>query len=136
MSMHFDVAVAFDLKPSTPQQVLNTISYLVRTQDYALSSPPDDPFFELDGWQNVFQSKPDATYCPGDLYKTFRSAYRFTRQNVKHYPLVERVDWNNLAPLAPPNAARLERWRDAHFALRAAWDALPHAQKSLVPRLQ
>jgi hypothetical protein len=85
MSMHFDVAVAFDLKPTTPQQVLDTICFLVRTQDSSFSSPPEDPFFAMDGWQNVFQAKPEATYCPGDLYKTFRSAYRFTRQNVKHY---------------------------------------------------
>jgi len=39
----------------------------------------------MDGWQNIFQSKPEATHCPGDLYKTFRSAHRFTRQNVKHF---------------------------------------------------
>ena len=45
MSMHFDIAVAFDLKASTPQEVLDTISYLVRTQDYPLPSPPEDDFF-------------------------------------------------------------------------------------------
>lgn len=85
MSLHFDVAVAFDLRPSTPQQVIDAIAYLVRTEDSDFSSLPDDPFFAVNGWQNVLQAKPEATYCPGELYRSFRSAYRSTRRGVKQY---------------------------------------------------
>ena len=85
MSLHFDVSVACDLKPSTPRQVIDTIHYLVRTEDDAFDDAPDHEFFRQEGWSDVLQQAPEDTYCPGDLFRTFRRAYRFSRQGVDQY---------------------------------------------------
>ena len=85
MSLHFDFAIACDLKPDTPQQVIKTLAYMTRTEDYPFDSPPDHPFFEGDEWRETLRTEPDGTYCPGDLGRSFRRAYRYDRLGVHHY---------------------------------------------------
>ncbi len=58
---------------------------MVRDEITPFSGPPEDPFFTIPGWQDVLRQEPHDTYCPGDQYRSFRHAYRFTRQNVDHY---------------------------------------------------
>jgi hypothetical protein len=85
MSLHFDVAVALDLKESTPQNVIDAIGYLVGTRETAPTDLPDHEFFRGPDWYKILQAKPEATHCPGDLYKTFRKALRFRQQGVDHH---------------------------------------------------
>jgi hypothetical protein len=37
MSVHFDFAVALDLKPDVPAEVVETLRYVTRPADYAFS---------------------------------------------------------------------------------------------------
>jgi len=85
MSLHFDFAIACDLKPDTPQQILDTLSYMTRVEEYAFSSPPSHPFFEGDSWRDILLAKSEQTYLPGDLISSFRKAYRYEIGNEKHY---------------------------------------------------
>jgi len=77
MSLHFDFAIACDLKPDTPQQILDTLSYMTRAEEYAFSSPPNHPFFEGDSWRDILRAKSEQTYLPGDLIGSFRKAHRY-----------------------------------------------------------
>ena len=55
MSLCFEGFLAFDLRPDTPSQIKDTLSYLTRSEEYALNEAPPHPFFEVPGWRQFLQ---------------------------------------------------------------------------------
>ena len=49
MSLHFECVLHCDLKPDTPQQVIDTLRYMTGSFD-EFDDPPKAPFFQFDGW--------------------------------------------------------------------------------------
>lgn len=45
MSDHYDYVFTCAFSPTAPVQVLDTLAYMTRTQDYRFDNPPDHPFF-------------------------------------------------------------------------------------------
>jgi len=90
LSAHFDLAIALDLKPDTPQQVLDTLRYLMRTEDYDFDNPPDHEFFtrwDDQHWRNWMPLAENSTYSPGEAGSSLRRVYRYTQhgQDVYRY---------------------------------------------------
>ncbi len=89
MSLHFDLAIACDLKPDTPQQVINTLQYMTRTEDYDFHDPPAHEFFTRPGpdWRLILQI-PHGTMpygFPGVAGSSFRRVYHHTQFGVDVY---------------------------------------------------
>ncbi len=85
MSLHFDFALACYIKPDTPQQVLDTLQYMTRTEDYNFDQPPRHPFFQDEYWRNMLKALMDSTCFPGQFGGTFRRVHRYTQANVEAY---------------------------------------------------
>ncbi len=86
MSDHYDFRLACDLRADTPHQVIATLKYMTRTDDYAFNDPPDHPFFEsfelpdgevYDTWRDIFQCREG--YTPGVFGSSLHEAYRGER---------------------------------------------------------
>lgn len=61
MTINFELMLACDLRPVTPDQVIDTLKYLCRKEDYKFESLPNHPFFESDDevleaqrWRYIF----------------------------------------------------------------------------------
>jgi hypothetical protein len=86
MSLHFEFTLTLDLKPETPQQVIDTLAYMTRSEEYEFSDPPSHPWFESDDeWRETLQADPEATHLPGNQWTVFRQAYRYTQHGVDQY---------------------------------------------------
>jgi hypothetical protein len=83
MSLYFDGAIFCDLKSDVPQQVIDTLQYMARVEDYTFDSPPDHDFFKVDGWRDWLRTK--VACAPGFVGCEFRKVYRYTQQNVDYY---------------------------------------------------
>jgi enamine deaminase RidA (YjgF/YER057c/UK114 family) len=81
MSTHFDLFIACDLKLDTPQQVIDTLKYMTRSEDYTFENPPSHPFFEYEGWENRLTG--NMYRFPGESFATLRSAYRYSLPTIK-----------------------------------------------------
>ena len=82
MSLYFDGAIFCDLRIDAPQQVIDTLHYMTRTEDYVFDSPPQHEFFNSEGWQSFLQIHPNYSCAPGLVYSEFRKAYRYTQNKV------------------------------------------------------
>jgi hypothetical protein len=85
MSLHFDLTIALDLKPDTPERVIDTLAYMTRVEDYTFDNPPQHEFFEDNYWRKMLRAAPEDTYVPGRLYHSFHKAYRFHQGGESHY---------------------------------------------------
>lgn len=85
MSLHYDWAMAFDLKLDTPQLIIDTLKYMTRSHDYDFPTPFDDIFFSGSSWRNMLQIEAGDTYSPGEVGSLFRQAYRYTKLGVDTY---------------------------------------------------
>jgi len=47
MSAYYDFLLSFDLKRATPAPITDTLTYLVRADDYPFPHVPTHPFFRL-----------------------------------------------------------------------------------------
>jgi hypothetical protein len=73
MGQTFEVSLSCNLPADTPQQVLDTLRYMMRTEDYEFGSPPAYPFFRIsihggDGeWREMLRghSIEPTPYIPG-----------------------------------------------------------------------
>jgi hypothetical protein len=91
MSIHYDFALACDLKPDTPQQVLDTLAYMTRSADYPFHDPPAHPLFgaqDIDGeavedWRIMLHER--ESRFPGEAGSRLRPAYRYTQHGVDQY---------------------------------------------------
>jgi hypothetical protein len=82
MSLHFEVAIACDLRPDVPQQALDTLQYLLRSEEYAFDDPPSHPWFTGDAWRwflhcRSAQDASDWVACAGEVGGVLRLAYRY-----------------------------------------------------------
>jgi hypothetical protein len=75
MSLHFEVAIACDLRPDTSPQVLDTLRYMLREEEYAFDNPPAHRFFEGSGWRS-FLGIPDWVPFAGEIGGSLRLAVR------------------------------------------------------------
>jgi hypothetical protein len=65
MSVHYEFATACDLKPDTPQQIIDTLAYMARTHDYEFHNPPAHPLFQsvhvngetVESWRIMLQER-------------------------------------------------------------------------------
>lgn len=85
MSLHFDFALACYLKPDTPQEVLDTLQYMTRSEDYEFGDPPDHPFFKGEYWSNMLQIRTGTAHFPGEFGSIFRRTYRYTQADADVY---------------------------------------------------
>lgn len=72
MTVHVELMLTCDLNYDVPEEVVETLKYLTRKEDYEFQTAPSHPFFDetLGGWRYIFQSseyhKPsDMNYFPG-----------------------------------------------------------------------
>ena len=86
MSMYFDGAIACDLKPDTPQQVLDVLQYMTRKEDYAFDSVPSHSFFTTnEEWRDFLQIDQEWTCAPGLVGSDFRKTFRYTKNSEDVY---------------------------------------------------
>jgi hypothetical protein len=73
MGQDFEVSLSCNLSADTPQHVLDTLRYMMRTEEYEFDSPPAHPFFRIsihgfDGeWRKILRgpSIEPTPYLPG-----------------------------------------------------------------------
>jgi hypothetical protein len=67
MSLYFDGFLAFDLKPDTPQQIIDTLFYMTRTDDYEFMDIPHHRLFTSDpDWRDFLRAgEGDYEMAPG-----------------------------------------------------------------------
>ncbi len=75
----FCFTLVCDLREDTPSQVIETLKYMTRTQDYEFNDAPDGVFFEDDYWRTCLSCSNEGFYFPGEAESTFRLAYRYNR---------------------------------------------------------
>lgn len=91
MSVHYDVALACDLRPETPQHVLDTLAYLARGAADPFYAPAADPPFaaedisgqSVDAWRTMLRQQ--ESRFPGEAGCRLRRVYRYTQQGVDQY---------------------------------------------------
>src|SRR5258708_27216939 len=81
MSLYFDGAFACYLKPDVPQQVLDTLQYMTRTENYAFDKPPGHKFFQNDDWRNFLKISQEWTCAPGFVGSDFRKTHQYTTED-------------------------------------------------------
>ena len=84
---HFDGFSACDLKPDVPQQVIDSLKYLTRDEEYEFTDIPDHRFFETVGWNDFLRPEATAvgevwTCAPGLTAREFRKKTRFGPNNT------------------------------------------------------
>ncbi len=75
MSVYYDFALACDLESHTPQQVVDTLSYMTRIDDYEFNDPPDEDLFKGETWKYMLQGT--VTGFPGKAGSRFRYVFRY-----------------------------------------------------------
>jgi hypothetical protein len=81
VSLHFEIAVACDLRPDTSPQVVDTLRYMLRVEEYPFDDPPDHPWFEGAGWRSFLRcgrcsDPPEWVACAGEVGGVLRRAVR------------------------------------------------------------
>jgi hypothetical protein len=83
MSLHYDFALACDLKPSVGVPVLAALTYIARPDADDPVPCPDLPDCDTFTWRDLFRA--EDTGMPGALHRVFREAYRYTRSGRDVY---------------------------------------------------
>ncbi len=91
MSLHYDFALACDLKPDAGAPVLAALTYITRPSADDAVPCPDLPDSDTFTWRDLFRV--EDTRMPGALRRFFGEAYRYTRhdQDVARYTLDVRT---------------------------------------------
>lgn len=91
MSLHYDFALACDLKPDINEPVLMALAYITRPSAHDQVPCPDLPDIGTFTWRDLFRV--EATSMPGSLRRVFGEAYRFTQhgRDVSRYTLDVRT---------------------------------------------
>ena len=88
MSLHFDFALACDLKPNTSQQIVDTLAYMTRSSDYRFDDPPKHPYFSddpYDSWRTMLQITPKDTHLAGEVGAILRRVHRYPYAATDQY---------------------------------------------------
>ena len=78
MSVHYDFGLACDIKPTAPQQIIDTLKYMARTEDYEFSNPPRDDLFEGETWREMLRS--GCSYFAGETGAVLRNTLRYIKE--------------------------------------------------------
>jgi hypothetical protein len=91
MSLHYDFALACDLKPDVGAPVLAALTYITRPSAQDRIPCPDLPGSDTFTWRDLFCV--EDTTMPGSLRRFFGEAYRYTQhdQDVLRYTLDVRT---------------------------------------------
>lgn len=98
MGMYTELVMAVQLKKNTPEDVIETLKYMVGDIDYLATVPIHD-LFETARWRSMLRS--NSYYFDGDTLSTMRyddisRAYHLTiRCNLKNYDseIEKFLDW-------------------------------------------
>ena len=82
MSLYFEGFLAFDLKPQTPQVVIDALSYMVATNDHQFNNPPRHPFFEVEGWRQFLDVQSRQSDQPGFMGSQLGEVHRPDRHGL------------------------------------------------------
>lgn len=78
MSLHYDFALACDLKPDIPKQVSATLTYITRVDEYDPGDLPHSDVFHDRYWRYLFRV--ETTDFPGVVRRVFQKAFRYSYQ--------------------------------------------------------
>lgn len=94
MSLYFDGFFACDLKLDVSQQVIDTLNYMTRDDEYEFTNIPQHDFFKTEGWDNFLRPEKLAvgevwTCAPGLIAREFKRKTRPGPYNsrVEYYTL-------------------------------------------------
>ncbi len=85
MSLYYEFSMAFDMRPNTPQQVIDTLHHMTRSSLDELDNPPEHFFFKGNKWRNMLQPHSGDPRFPGEFGSALRKAYRYTQFGVDVY---------------------------------------------------
>jgi hypothetical protein len=77
-----------NLRDDTPAQVIDTLKYMTRTEDYKFDNPPDYPFFKGNIWRNILRiplEQQNMGKFTGDEATIFRRDIKYVRMDVTYY---------------------------------------------------
>jgi hypothetical protein len=88
MSTRYDFMLICNLRDDMPQQAIETLKYMTRTEDYEFDNPPNSPVFDGSWWRNTMRLHPGyinmGTYS-GDEISIFRRDQRGGPYNTVIY---------------------------------------------------
>jgi hypothetical protein len=80
MSEYYDLFVAFDLKPDTPQSIIEALNYMLSDSDDLTTSIEDETIDE--DWRGLLNAdNSNMIYFPGIAISVLRNAYRYNLPN-------------------------------------------------------
>jgi hypothetical protein len=85
MSLWFEGYLAFDLVPGCPTEVIDTLAYLARAEEYEFEPPFSHDFFSTEGWRTFLQVKTEPSSLPGMYWSDFRRILRYSSRGEDHY---------------------------------------------------
>jgi hypothetical protein len=88
MSTRYDFLLMCNLRDDTPAQVIDTLKYMTRSEDYEFSNPPNGSFFKGDYWRNILRIPPEHQNMwtfTGDANTIFRRDVKWVQAGVTHY---------------------------------------------------
>ena len=77
MSGHYDFAMAFDLRPDTPQFVMDVLRFMVGETTAQPNELPEADLFRDEDWRTLFQIDDYYASLPGEYGSRLREAYRY-----------------------------------------------------------
>ena len=97
MSFHYEFMLAFDLKRSTPPDIIALLQYLTRSEDYAYDGPPPEPVIGYahddndPWWRQMLQDRGALWYGAGSAISVLADTSSWRRDNAQ-YTLLIRSD--------------------------------------------
>lgn len=76
MTVYYEFGLACDLKPDTPQQVLDTLAYMTGHSGEGRNDLPSHYFFQYCDWRHLLQ--PNRGRFPGAAGSALQRAYRYS----------------------------------------------------------
>ncbi len=88
MSIRYVFVLKCNLIDDTPLQVIDTLKYMTRTEDYEFNNAPDAGFFKRNIWRDFIRVSPEQqssrTYT-GDIFMSFRRDVKYVQKGISHY---------------------------------------------------
>ena len=89
MSERYDFLLMCNLRDDIPAQVIDTLKYMTRSEDYEFNNPPDYSFFKGESWRNILRiplkyPKNMGTFT-GDANTIFRRDVKYVHMGITHY---------------------------------------------------